>query len=491
MKRIILFFCLCIATILFCGELIAQNILYYSSDSYTQAYIVQSERNMVAPIQTLNGLTDSPGVTQSEQTMTLYKPSGDSIQEMNNKRAQITMHQFQHIQGEIKKENYYDDVVEAMGNIQELNHDNSSPRDYEKQYYTSPEFAAKTKSYSDALVDIKAMLNGQKPLSIRGAYFELENAYGNLYLDHKYFNNEIDKSANFIRHWMAEHKLDQNDNEALNYAIQKFMADTLSVTLKLPDSRNPSQTVIHLPFHYDYVDFEGAQDYRNFFVTKCISTGYGQCNSMPATYLCLAEALGAKVYLSFAPQHSLVKYPDKKGHLHNYEVTTNWYIPDRWYEDNMFIKPEAIQSGIFLDTLDNREIVANCMVDLAIGYMKKFGPANGQFVMDCLRSADKEFPYHNNIFLYFTYSSLAARYLDREQFYDKTSNLSDTLKNADAKRYYHDLQRNETLIKNLGYQDVPEQAYAQWMRIDTAKGRKQTEYDINSKQNHDLFIITK
>jgi hypothetical protein len=466
-----------IVALLFCSiqldaQLIQNTLIIKdTSDSYVSNYILKQEAGMVEPIPMLNGRMEDFRVTNSRGLLTTIKYN-ENNPVVNIQPTKTSQQQIQEIEAE---SNY--------GNV------NIRTKEGEKAYYNSPQFADKTKSYTDALRDLKDMLKGKQSLSLSKAYYELENAYGNTYLPYEDFNNEINKSANFIRSWMKEHRLNSNDNEKLNYAIQKFMSDTLSIILKYADNKQPPQKITHLPFHYDYVDFEGEQDYRNYFATKCIATGYGQCNSMPATYLCLAEALGAKAYLSFAPKHSLIKYPDNGGYLHNYEVTANYYIPDKWYQDNLFIKPQAIYSGIFLDTLNKKQVVANCMVDLAIGYLEKFGAADGQFILDCLKSSEAEFPDHNNIFEYFTYSSTLIRFLGRELYYDQTKDLSDTLKNPNAKYYYDALQSNEKLITKLGYQDIPEKRYMQMMKIDSTKATNQKGEGINSKQRRTLFII--
>lgn len=379
--------------------------------------------------------------------------------------------------------------------IREIEEEESSagydPEAAEENYYNSELFAAKTKGYTNALNDISAMLNGKQPLSVRRAYYELENAYGNAYMSYDDFNRTIDESANFIKQWMAEKKLNPKGNEELNYAIQHFMGDTLTITLPVPDSKEPPKRITHLPFKYDYIDFKGEEDYRNYFVTKCLATGYGQCNSMPIVYLCLAEALGAKAYLSFAPHHSLIKYADAKGNMHNYEPTSNYHITDRWYEDYLSIKAQAMKSGIYLHPLNSRKVVANCMVDLAIGYMNKYGIADGKFITQCLNNAKQGFGGSPDVYINLTYSSLMAGMTQRALYYAHARSLADTATNPKARHYYDELQKSELTLKQLGYQEIPAQAYTQMMQSDSAKGNQQNQNGLNTKQARSLFITTK
>lgn len=378
-------------------------------------------------------------------------------------------------------------MKECLDLINEVSSEGNS-RGERFEYYKSPEFATKTKSYWDALNSLKAMQSGQKPISLRNAYFQLESAYGNTYLTYKEYNEALNSSVNFIKKWMVENKLNPKDNEALNYAIQKFMKDTLVISNSNPDSQNPNSKTFHFPFRYDYIDFQGEKDFRNYFITKCVATGYGQCNSLPGNYLCFAEGLGAKAYLSLAPQHSFIKYPDDNGNIHNYEPTSNWNISDKWYQDNMFIGTKAKNKGIYLDTMNRRQIIADCMVDLAFGYMTKYGVADTKFVNDCIQSAMKEFPKNNNIRICFTYSKMLAGMLDRELYKCGIKDLKDIEKCPSAQQLYLELKKNEELISQLGYQEIPEKMYLEMMQLHTDRGTTQIENNINTKQKRNLFI---
>lgn len=156
--------------------------------------------------------------------------------------------------------------------------------------------------------------------------------------------------------------------------------------------------------------------------------------------------------------------------------------------DHLFISPEAARKGIYMDTLNNKQIVANCMIDLAFGYMQKYGAADGKFVLDCLESALPYFPKDNNISAYFVYSSLLARKLDSILKKNKITDLKDISKIPDAEQLYNELQRNEVVIKKMGYQDQPEELYQQMMKQQEFKGRKQQREGYNGKEKRSLFI---
>jgi hypothetical protein len=355
--------------------------------------------------------------------------------------------------------------------------------------YKSPEFLAKTKSYTDALNDLSDMLSDKKKLSIANAYYSIENAYGGTYLNKKEYNNVINESAAFIKKWLIQNGLNPSDNSALHLGIQKFMGETLTVTSTSPEGQILQKTT-HAPFSYDFDDYKGEKDFRNYFSTKCLATGSGQCNSLPTVYLSIAEALGAKAYLSFAPHHSLIKYPADKGIIHNYEPTSNWKITDDKYMEMLFISDAAYQSGIYLDTMNNKQIVANCLVDLAWGYMQKYGPADGKFVGECLKTATIYFPKKNNIYSYFVYGDFLARKLDLVLRKYKITDLKDINKIPEASVLYEALLQNEKVIKSLGYQDQPKELYDQLMQNQEFNGQKQQSSGFNKKEKRSLFTTT-
>lgn len=355
-------------------------------------------------------------------------------------------------------------------------------------HYTSPEFTQQTQAFTNALQKIKNMLNGKTPLSLKDAYYAIENAYGNPYLTKKEYNEQIKQSADFIKQWMAENKLNPKDNEHLHFAIQHFMSDTLSITLKTPDANAPEQKVTHLPFSYDYNDYKGETDHRNYFLTKSIATGTGQCNSLPATYLVLCEELGAQAYLSFAPHHALIKYPSNSGHIKNYETTSNYHITDKWYMEHLFISPEAIRSRIYLDTLNKRKIIANCALDLAFGYLKKFGAADGKFIDQCILTAIQEYPKQNNIEAFLLKSSTIAHLLEERMQIHDIKTIAAAATHPQTKELYTALKENEEIINQLGYQRMPAQLYDQLMEEQEFKNKLQKQTQPNTKEKRNLFV---
>lgn len=353
----------------------------------------------------------------------------------------------------------------------------------------SKEFAAKTKSYTDALSLLKNMLAGKRRLSLSEAYFTMENAYGESYLTKQEFYAVLNHSCDFIKAWMAQNGLDINSNIAKHYAMQKFISERLSVTIpkQTGDKQQEFQTITHDPFYYDFNNYSGEKDHTDFYVTKCLATGMGQCNSMSIMYLCIAEGMGAKAYLAHAPQHALIKYPDDKGNMRNYEVTSNWDITDKWYLDNLFVSRKAQEMGIFLTPYSDKQMVADCILDLAFGYQRKFGAADGKFIMDCINAAKSYFPKNNNAALYLTYSNLYGNQLGRVMKANNILRIEDAVKNPKAKALYEKWKENEAVIEALGYNNDPPGLYEEMMKHYEFRGKEQKDLHLDGKQKHSLF----
>lgn len=354
--------------------------------------------------------------------------------------------------------------------------------------YMSADFLKQSQPFFDALNKLKSMLEGKENLSLASAYFISEDVWGDNYLTEKEYQAEIAKSADYIKKWLNQNGYDMNDNVALNTGIQKFMSGTLSVTSgnNNKDGSYALQTTTHQPFKYDYTDFAGEKDVRNFFVTKAFATGTGQCNSLPAVYMVLAEALHAKAYMSMAPQHAFIKYPIN-GSMQNYEATSNTYISDRWYEDNLFISPEAKRNNIFMDTVNTRQLIANCAIDMAMVYMRRFGVADGRFVLQAIELAQSQYVGKQNINAVFLLSSMYVRLLDDAAKRNNISSMADINKSPEVAALYNRLLQNEALITKLGYRPLPDGKYRELMSEHSLKDSLQTNSTTNPKQRRNMF----
>jgi hypothetical protein len=118
-----------------------------------------------------------------------------------------------------------------------------------EEYWKLPDFIKATQPFYDAFNSLKDQLTGKNPISIKEAYYTIENAYGNTFLTRKEYDNQIQKSVAFIRQWMAEHKLNPNDNISKHLALQRFIGDTLKVGGAPLHSGIPQKKEIHYFIH--------------------------------------------------------------------------------------------------------------------------------------------------------------------------------------------------------------------------------------------------
>jgi hypothetical protein len=372
--------------------------------------------------------------------------------------------------------------------LNEVKNDEAA-RNFKGDYYSSPEFISAQKSFLDAYNRISDMLKGKTRLSVRSAFYSAEAAYGNAYLSRGEYDRIITESAAFVKAWLIQNGYDTGNGDHLHFGIQKFLSDTLTITVNpKPDSKSPAKKVTHYPFGYDYDDYKGVKDHRNYFMTKTLATGYGQCDGLPDVYIAIAEALGAKVYMSILPFHSLVAYPDNNGTLQYYEATSNWKLSAKWYKDHFFISARAIETGIYLDTLNKEMMVANSLLDLAFAYLVKFGAGDGKFISGCINTAMAYYPEKNNIRAYFLRGSVLASHLHQLLKKHGIKNLSEIDKIPGARQLYDAIRENEAMIKSLGYQEMPEKMYEEIMSQQEFKGRIQGQKNINGKQKRTLFV---
>jgi hypothetical protein len=375
---------------------------------------------------------------------------------------------------------------EVLDDLNERRNDDASRED---AFYASERFKADNASYWKAKQQLSDMLAGRTPMSLKDAFYILENAYGNTYLSYEEYSFTLKKSGDFIKQWLNENGHNTRDNQALHFGIQAFMRDTLTVSKLSIEPSGVSKTH-HLPFVYDYQDFRAEEDFRNYFVTKTLATGAGQCNSLPAAYLLLAEQLGAKAYLSFAPLHSFIKFPDKAGNMHNYEPTSHLEIADQWYAEHLYISQDAYRNRLYLDTLGNRQIVASAMMDLAFGYMRKNGVADGQFIIECVRDGMPYFPGKASVQGWLLRSAVLANALHRTLEQHSIRDLKDIQKSPQAVEIYQYMLVVEQKLKDLGYNELPTQLYDQLMQQQDVKGRAQKEKH-DTKTKRDLFSTFK
>ena len=112
------------------------------------------------------------------------------------------------------------------------------------------------------------------------------------------------------------------------------------------------------PFTYDQSDPLG-QRIGNKLLATYLATRRGNCVSMPALFLILADRLDLDVALATAPLHVFVRYRSENGRVINIEAANGGHPSrDEWYREQMPMSDRAVESGLYLRSLTRREGVA-------------------------------------------------------------------------------------------------------------------------------------
>jgi hypothetical protein len=393
--------------------------------------------------------TQSTQIEDSKMAVPIYNPSMWVIEQhyvkpgmtpQEQKRyadQQIAAHEFQ-------KEQNRKEILEANNALDELR------IDYEFPFEDLPE----KRNYAFAFGELNRMIRGETPANIETAVFLVERAFDPT-LNYAAFDEQLNKSALVIGLKMQQDKIAPNDNLGKIMTTFKFFADTISVATK------GETRITTYPKAYDFEDFWGRQDYRKMFVSKLLKEGSGQCHSLPLLFLIICEKIHAEAHLAFAPNHSFVKFQDKKMKWHNIELTSNMLASDHFLIESGYIKAEAMRNRIYLEPLSKREVVIQCLNDLAMSYEKKYG--YDEFVRECASTA---LSYNSNSL---TARQILANYYNALGAYViyqyKKKGLTREQFEADpiAKRIVSNAQNESTEIDNLGYADMPPEAYAHWL----------------------------
>jgi hypothetical protein len=323
--------------------------------------------------------------------------------------------------------------------------------------YELPDLSSKagTEHYRNALNEITTMLTDGAPLSIKRATFLTENAFYGDVKKYDLFCSDIDNQIEVIKQGIRQAGYDENNDNAKKWMLYRYMADTI----QLKDG-NGKITYKHLPFKYDFEDIEGKQDWRKMFVTKLMSTHKGQCHSMPLLYLIMAEELSIDAWLAYSPSHSYIKLKDQNNTWFNLELTNGHYSSDTWLMASGYVKAEAMRNQIYLDTLSKRELVAASLVDLAKGYIAKYG--YDPFILECV---NKALQYHpNNIYalqIKSDYHTFLFKYVLKQLNYPPSSRIQEYPQAFELFKKYKEMYR---IIDGLGYEPMPEDVYKRWLK---------------------------
>jgi|GEM_PF-1883977 len=339
----------------------------------------------------------------------------------------------------------------------------------------SREKFALTKIYWNTLFQLEDMARNEN-LSLLKAIYLIENAYLDNKLPFERFQKLIDDKTELCKYIMKRDRLPDNDL-AKQYAIQKLFSE--KINRYDPYTKT---TKVTSPFSYDFNDFLGHEHWENMFVFKLLISGKGQCHSMPLLYLIMAEQLGAKAYLSFAPSHTYIQFYDPKGTMYHFETTNGRLVSNNWLMQSGFINATAIKRQTYLDTTSQKKLIADLMMDLIYGYMRKYG--NDEFVSQTLK--DIQFLSPDNLQALMLQAEIKADKA-KQAIYAVGIPPPDKLSQyPEAYRLYTEMQAAYKRIDDLGYQNMPPDAYQKWLASVKKEAQKQESAEISARLKQSL-----
>jgi hypothetical protein len=392
-----------------------------------------------------------PNINLSNTNFPTSQPNGMAVYEQDRKRVEQQENELKQIYAELNADriNYN---LPSYGNIE-------STKYYRKAF--------------DQLSELNA-----ENFSVKKATFIIENAYFEEKQNYEEFENVVRQTGDFLRAKMDELGYDQNRNLAKNFMLFQFFSDTLEIK---------SKNLKHLPFKYDFEDYLGVKDWSKMFVSKLLATGKGQCNSLPRLYLILAEEIGAEAFLSLSPNHSYIKFRDEDDNWYNVELTNGMFTTESMILQSGFIKSEALQSGIYMQQMSEKQLLSQLLSDFAQGYARKFG--YDQFVKKVIDKSLELYP--NSI----TANMINSNYLTIQfEYVAKQVGINPRDRNELQNiRHYPNLVKllnnvnsQYNKVDDLGFEFMSAEAYQNWLA--SLKDSKQQQDSEEMKKQFNLKL---
>lgn len=326
-------------------------------------------------------------------------------------------------------------------------------------------------AYAEAYLKLDSLVSQNKSRSFKDAVFIVENTYLGASLDYAAYDIKIRQLAFLVREWAKANKIkaypyDDSTSLMLNQGIFTLMKDSIRLL-----GHDGSPDLVTIPFIYDFNDFAGEKDRTKMFVTKLLYTYSGNCHNLPYLYKMLADELGATCWLSLAPNHMYIKNRCKKFGWYNTELTNGQFPIDAWITASGYIPVKAIQSGLYMDTLSNQQAIALCMLDLAKGYEFQTHDYEDGFILKCCDRVLDHHPVNGQALL------LKAETL--KHIYEKQK----AAKDRQAGNTYGQMETIYARLFDLGYREMPEKMYMQWLMSINEQKKKYTNKNIKRTLN--------
>lgn len=312
--------------------------------------------------------------------------------------------------------------------------------------------------YAHAYNEITAMLEGSTPIDLKRSVFLLEWAYLDGKPEYIKYCARIDSTVAVITDFIKSNNLDKNPIGG-NIALFEYF------TTSCPMNH-------YRPITYDFDDFTGKNDLTKLFVTKLMKTRTGQCRSITLYYKILANEIGAKAYISYAPNHSFIRHRDESGSRWMNADLANHSLPrEEYIIGSLGITQRSIKKGIYMRPCDDRDITIQLLTDLTDGYIRKTGKRDS-IVWASLNRALHYDPDNLHTLMKLYNCLIAVGDPIRKRIAD---NESDKYVYAQMQKIIIQLKDISRRIDDLGYVEMPQDLYENWLKaVEQEKNRRET-----------------
>lgn len=328
--------------------------------------------------------------------------------------------------------------------------------------------------YENSFNMLNEMLLDSSKYNFKKAVFSVENAYSDGTLDTISLNKKINLLKELSQRLIESRTLKYQGKDKEIVAKYAALFSVLNDSIPIQDAEE--NNYFYVPYSYDFDDPFGHEEWKNMFVSKLIETGKGNCHSLPYLYKILAEELGVEAHLALAPNHIYIKHKNEKDGWYNTELTSGIFPIDAWLMASGYIHTDAIRNGVFMKALGDKESIALCLVDLAQAYQQEeFFDVD--FVIKCANKALEYYPNYVNAMILKTEAK--GKKMEDILFRHNT-NFKDVNNYPETRELLAEVQNELTKIYELGYRQMPEKMYLNWLVSLKEEREKYSNQDINT-----------
>ena len=328
--------------------------------------------------------------------------------------------------------------------------------------------------YDEAFTTLSEMLEEKRPLNFKKAVFTVENAYFDGLLDTAFLNKKINFLKNLSIQVIQNRNLEYKEKDKLIVEKYASLFAVMKDSLLMINQNN--EKYIHLPFNYDFEDVFGHKDWSKMFVSNLLATNKGNCHSIPYLYKIIAEEIGVTANLSLAPNHIYIKHRSEKNGWYNTELTSGIFPIDAWIMASGYVHLDAIRTGVYMKALTEKESIALCLVDLAQGYQKS-EIYDLEFVIKCANKALEYYPNYVNAMILKTEAK--GKQIENILFSYNTDFRS-VRKYPKTHAIFKEIEKELAIIHKLGYRQMPEEMYIDWLVSLKEEKQKYANKKINT-----------